>query len=317
MIVCQIDGTTHESIESLYGHLKMLRVGRERYWHEHLPRRDKLTGELIPFKDYEQYTTQDFANKINLRNWLKVVPRAEGLEWSTKWLRDRKEKKGLVYAPSQVELRTLCCPSMPYYETMAAQEGGYYGVTANLGFTSRYRRESLVFAPLPKDATVIQDSREQNPVALGVKTVVDTVNVGDYALVAPHDKGIRIERKSLADFCGTLSAKKAAKTGGSLGRFDRELARAVAKNLYVVMMVESNINDAQRFDYLPQTKWVKATPAYVFRNLRDLLVKYPLHFQVVFVDGRKDMAAKMVRVFELGEQVKSIDLQFAQEEGLL
>ncbi len=85
----------------------------------------------------------------------------------------------------------------------------------------------------------------------------------------------------------------------------------------MVMMVESSITDAQSIEYLPQTKWVKASSAYLLHNLRDLLVKYPLHFQCVFVEGRIEMARAMLRVFEMGHQVKSCDLQFAYEEGLL
>lgn len=321
MITCAIDQTAHDSVDALHAHLKTLRVARERYWHTHMPRRDRLTGEMIPFKDYDQYTSQDFLTKVSLKRWLKETPRAEGLEWAKGWLARRRADKGLVYAPSQAELRTLCCPSMPYYDTVAADEGGYYGVTAQLGFTPRYTRAPLVFTPLG-DTTIICDTREQAPLKLAHSTKA-TLNVGDYALAGPRDVGVRIERKSLVDFCGTLSTRPILDehkrpTGQTpLKRFDAEIARAVEAGLYVVMMVESDINDAQRFDYLPQTKWVKASPAFIMHNLRDLLTKYPLTFQVVFVAGRREMEAKVPRVFELGAQVRSIDLQWALEQGLL
>ncbi len=68
---------------------------------------------------------------------------------------------------------------------------------------------------------------------------------------------------------------------------------------------------------MPQTRHVKASPEYLLHNLRDLLQRYPLSFQVLFCDGRVEMAAKMLRVFELGAQVRETDLQFAVEEGLL
>jgi hypothetical protein len=137
--------------------------------------------------------------------------------------------------------------------------------------------------------------------------------------------GIRIERKSLPDFCGTMSGrkveyankKKAARIDSSLDRFDRELARAKEAGLYVVMMVEADINDANSIGYLPQTKHVKASASYILHNLRELLVKYPLTFQAIFVAGRTEMVRVMSKVFELGEQVKSTDLQFALEEGRL
>lgn len=324
MLTCFLDQTTHATVDDLHAHLKTLRISRERYWHAHMPRRDLLTGELIPYRDYEQYTTQDFVNKLTLRKWLKEQPREVGLQWAKGWLAQRRAAKGLVYAPSQAELRTLCCPSMPYYESVAADEGGYYGVTTALGFRPRYTKVPLVYQTLGADVSVIQDTREDKPITLPLPTVVDTLNVGDYAFAAPWDEGVRIERKSLSDFCGTLSGRKQTRTGKTkstewtnLERFDRELARATEAGLYVVMMVESNINDAQSFDHLPQTRWVKASPAYIFHNLRELLVKYPLSFQVVFCDGRKVMADKMIRVLSLGAAVRTTDLQYALEEGLL
>jgi hypothetical protein len=103
----------------------------------------------------------------------------------------------------------------------------------------------------------------------------------------------------------------------SFQRLDRELMRAKEQNLYVVMMVESSITDAQRFDYLPQTQWVKAKPSHLFHNLRDLLARYPLSFQCCFMDGRVEMVRAMIKVFELGESVKNVDLQYALEAGLL
>lgn len=322
-VICGFDQSEHESVTALHTYLRRFRIKQEVYYHQYNPRRDKLTAELIPYKDYDQYHAAEFSNKNTLRKWLKTY-KAEGLEWSINWLRKRKEEKGLVYAPSQAELRTLTCPSMPYYDTVAAAQGGYYGIAAMLGFQTRYAREPLDFAPLQHDAVVIQDTREQNPLILQIPTREEVLDVGDYALSIPHDRGIRIERKSLSDFCGTLSKRKVTyerktKTtvDSSWERFSRELARAKDANLYVVMMVESDINDAQRFDYLPHTQNIKASPAYIMHNLREILYQYPLNLQVVFVNGRTEMATKMIRVLEMGDQVRRIDLQAAYERGEL
>lgn len=323
---CAIDNTVHDSLEALHAHVKGgWRLGAKAYWTLYHPRKDLCTGTLIEFKDAEQYLSADFVGKLTLKRWLKEQPREVGLKWAKEWLTKRRANKGLIYAPSQAELRMLCCPSMPYYESVASDEGGYYGVCAALGFKQRYTRAPLVFSPLPRDVVIVQDSREQAPITLTCATQVGALDVGDYAIAQrSYDRGVRIERKSLSDFCGSLSGRKQTRKGktkttewSNLERFDRELARASEAGLHVVMMVESNINDAQRFDYLPQTKWVKASPSYILKNLRDLLVKYPLSFQVVFVDGRAQMAAKMLRVFELGGQVRETDLQFALEAGHL
>ena len=219
------------------------------------------------------------------------------------------------------------CPSAPFYEVVAAKDGGYYGVTRALGFKDRYNTAAPRFAELPKDVVVLQDSREQEPITLALPTREATVSVGDYALADPHDGGIRIERKSLSDFCGTLSSRVVKRKGGRkktgitedspFQRFERELQRAKESNLYVVMMVESSITDAQRFDYLPQTQWIKASPSHIFHNLRDLLSRYPLTFQCLFVGGRLEMARVIPLVFRMGDSVKSSDLQWHYEEGRL
>lgn len=323
MIECCFDGTVHESLDALHAHLRRYRVSKEKYYHTYYPRHDPITGELIPFRDLDQYLAQDFRDKNTLRRWLKEHPE-EGLLWAKQWLARRKEEKALVYAPSQVELRTLCCPSMPYYDKVAASEGGYYGVTASLGYAPRYVAEPLQFTPLPQDAVVLQDTREDKPIALPRPMREATLNVGDYALAAPYDRNIRIERKSLNDWCGTLSGRKQIRKGKTkttewtnLERFERELARAQEQGLYVVMMVEDSLAHAQAFDRLPHMRHVKASPAYLMHNLRELLIRYPLTFQCVFVEGRVEMSRAMLRVFELGDQVRRVDLQSRYEQGQL
>ncbi len=144
-------------------------------------------------------------------------------------------------------------------------------------------------------------------------------------MAAPHDKGVYIERKSVSDFAGTLNARENTRENKkkddtlftNLDRFDRELARAKENGHYIVMLVEVKITDALSFDYLPQMRWSRVKPSHVMKNLRDFLVKYPLNFQAVFVDGRVEAARVALKVFGMGEQVKSVDLQHAYEEGQL
>jgi hypothetical protein len=48
-----------------------------------------------------------------------------------------------------------------------------------------------------------------------------------------------------------------------------------------------------------------------------LLTDFPFSFQVVFVDGRLEAARQVIRIFQLGSQVKTTDLQYAVEQGRL
>lgn len=321
-IVCQFDQTMHSSLEEFHAYLRRFKISQKVYYTTYAKKVDKLTGEPIPFKDREQYLIAEFASKTNLKKWLSQN-KEEGLRWSKDWLVNRKRQKGLIYAPSQVELRTLMCPSIPYYNSVGSGEGGYEGITKSIGLQSRYTHYDIVLSCLPADSIILQDSREQKPLQLSRNVRLEALDVGDYALATPYDIGIRIERKSLSDFCGSLSGrktayqnkKKATRIDSSLERLDRELTRAQEANLYVIMVVESDINEAQSFNYLPHMKHIKASPSYIFKNLRDLLVKYPLNFQVLFVSGRVEMAEKIIKIFQLGDNVKKIDLQLAYEQG--
>jgi hypothetical protein len=315
-IICLLDQTTHETREDLHAHLRG-KLKQESYYLTYHPRVDLADGRPIPFKNVDQYLSSDFVDKNSLKKWLKAGSSA-AKDWAIEWLKKRKAEKGLIYAPSETELRTLMAPTMEYYDKI----GGYYNIAKSLGFQDRYTSETPVFNTFSESVSFIQDTREQDPIKLSFATTKATLNVGDYALSAPYDKGIRIERKGLGDFAGTLSDRQIIRKGEPTGqtplrRFEMELQRAQEANLYVVMAIEANINDAQRFDYLPQTRWIKTSPHYIFKNLRDLLVKYPLHFQAVFIDGRIDMAQKIPRILQLGEQVKKIDLQYALEQGIL
>lgn len=284
--------------------LKRFRIKQADYWTHYHPRFNVATGELLTYKNYEQYMTQEFDDKNQLKAWIKKEPEL-AKKWAINWLRIRKEEKMLTYAPSQAELRTLLSPSMVYYESI----GGYYQITKELGFQDRYDLKPLVFNQLQPDAIIIQDTREQTPLKLSIPTTISKVDCGDYALAAPYDVGIYIERKSLGDFCGTMSKGNA--------RFRRELERATKRGHYIVMLVESDIESAQSFPFLPHTRHVKARPQFIFKQMRDLLVDFPFSFQIVFVDGRIEAAQKLIKIFQLGEQVKTTDLQYSYEQGKL
>lgn len=262
---------------------------------------------LLTADNSEHKTLADLH--AHLRRWLTVNPE-KGREWAIEYLRARRAEKDLVYAPSQTELRSLYCPSMAYYDSI----GSYYSITRALGYQDRYLTRPISFVPLRQDARFICDTREQKALQLPYAKR-EKLEFGDYALAAPYDKGIRIERKSLADFFGTLTSKKVVKVrlgeDSACRRFERELIRAQEGSGYVIMMVEASLKEALAFN----NRFGSATIHHVFKNLRDLLTKYPLHFQACFANDPVDAAAKVVRLFEMGEQVRTTDLQYALEKG--
>jgi hypothetical protein len=301
---CLIDDSGFKTLEHLHLYLRKLKIKQSEYYEKFLPRQDLGTGEVIKYKDYEQYFSTDFLNKNSLKRYLKQNPE-KGKEWAINWLKKRKGSKGLVYAPTQVELRSLMCPTMHYYESI----GGYNKIVEEIGYKIKFNNTKLKYSALNKDTVIITDTREQKPLSIEkYKTKIECVKYGDYALEGRYDKKIYVERKSIADFVGSF--------GKDLGRLKREIQRAKDDNGYLVVLVENDLNTALSFNYLPQLKFSKVTPSHIFKNVRDILHEFD-NVQFLFVDGRKEAARAIIKIFELGESVKNIDLEFCYEFGSL
>jgi hypothetical protein len=306
ILVCKFDGSQHDSLEALHAHIRKFKIKRAAYYEEYYPRKDKFSGRTIRFKDVDQYFTQEFESKESLRKWLGAN-KESGKQWAAKWLVERKEKKDLVYAPSQVELESSFCPSMRYYDGLF---GDYYELTTSMGYRPRFEPSKDVITANLSVSKVIIDTREQNPLNLPLPTIRQKLNCGDYGLVGPEDRHVYIERKEIGDFAGTLSPK-------GLVRFEKEIIRAVKSKSYLIMVVEDDIDTCLTFNELPYMRHTKASPSYIFHNLRTLLAKYPLNFQALFVSDRKEMSRVIIKLLGLGEKVKTIDLQYAYEKKLL
>ncbi len=313
MMRCLADNTEHASLEALHKHLQFkLKMKQEVYYRDHAPRRDLGTGEVIPFKaPAARYLEAEFADKNSLKRYLKEQPEA-GRKWAIDWLAKRKAEKKLVYPPLQVELRSLFCPTTPYYNHV----GGYTSICRELGFQIRF--EGAVPAAVPLDCPVVVDTREQKgkELRLQVPTVRAKINCGDYGLPVEKDKGIYIERKSLSDFVGTLSDRETRYGDSNLARFTRELERAQEVGAYLILLVESDINQALDFRFEPHMKHTKIRPEHVFHNLRDLFHRFP-DFQALFVGGRVEAAKAVPALLSMGAAVKTFDLQAVYESGAL
>ena len=77
------------------------------------------------------------------------------------------------------------------------------------------------------DVVAIQDSREQRPLTLGMRTEVAALATGDYSVRGMEDR-IAIERKSLQDYVQCVGAERE--------RFDREMMRLRAYDVRAVVL---------------------------------------------------------------------------------
>ena len=296
---CLVDNTEHNNLIEFNAHLRKLKITQQYYFETYEPRKDLLTGEKIMFKSYYDYIQSDFLNKNNLRKYCTNNPQL-GLEWAKKYLAWRTKEKKAVRAFHHAELRSLFCPSVRFFE----EHGDYVEFCRSIGLETPFDyKAEPIFTPLPSRAIIIEDSREQTPLKLD-KSKREKLDYGDYAIAGKFNKHINVERKNLSDFVGTLSK--------GYDRFCREIDRAKADNAYLVVLVEDDINKALSFDRDFRLRYAKTTPSHVFNRMRTILAKYD-NIQFVFIKGREEAARVLIKIFEMGEQVKSCDLEYLYE----
>lgn len=295
-MICKI---CQEEVSDKKHFFRLHKIALSDYIAQYEVRKDLFSGEVIPFRgDYDKYLEQDFADKNNLKAYLKSKTKEEASEYCKKMFVDRKTRKNLVWSPTQVELRSLLSPSIVF---LSEVWGDYYDVCEKLGYKKRFLSEPVSFQD-DKIEKIFVDSREQNPVIFekGIATEVVGLKYGDYAIEQTSPRLV-IERKSLNDLCGTMSSR-------NLDRFHREIEKAAAVGSYVVVLVETTLSKSLSFNYLPHMKNVKASPEYIFNNIRETTQKYP-NLQFLFVDGRKEMSRLILKLLSNQEIPAKIDLQ--------
>lgn len=308
--VCKVCSEEFASDASLHKHLKVHEMRVVQYYQTHYPRYDIYNKEIIKFKNKEQYFSSEFNSRTNLRMWLKAQTKEAAKEYCKNILVSRKNKKKIVYAPTQVELRSIMSPPINYYNELF---GDYYELCKSVGFEIKHRNlhgpiDSISAVGLGR--VVYVDTREQRPLSFNFPIEVKTLKFGDYSF-SDRDATCNcyVERKSLQDFVGTLS--------GGFDRFCREIERSKDSDANFIVVIESDFNDVAGFQFLREVnKKVKATPEYIMHNVRDIIQKYP-HVQFLFVKGRKEAVRVIEKIFTCKCLYKEVDLQLAYDTDKL
>jgi hypothetical protein len=316
MAKCKICDKEFDSDRQLHSHLKAHDLRMVEYYQKHYPRYDPHTGDIIKFKNKKQYFSSDFNSRTNLRMWLKAQPEQSAKDYCTQLIEKRKKEKDLVYTPSQVELRSILCPPIQYFNELF---GDYYRFCADLGLKNKYGQFNDIISGdewNKPEYKIFIDTREQKPLRFSRGVEVRKLDYGDYAFNSKQATcNCYIERKGLSDFIGTIS--------GGYERFVKEIERAQENEANLIVLVESKFNNAlyfneQRKSYNKEKvfKNVKATPEFIFNRVRKLAQKYP-HVQFLFVNGRKEASRVIERIFTCGCAYKKIDLQLAYDLKIL
>jgi hypothetical protein len=310
MVNCKECEQKFENYVDLHRHLRSHKMLLVDYYHKHYPRKDLLTNEFIKFKNREQYLSDDFNTKTNMKKWLKGLHIDEAREYCETILLRRKESRGIKYTPSQVELRSLLTPPIQYYNEIFDD---YYNLCDKLGLENKYQNPTKIIDGQEYDKEkykILIDTREQKPLKFDRETISQKLDYGDYAFSHPeYTCRCHVERKSLADFISTIS--------GGYDRFINELERAKEEEANLIILVEETINNALSFQYLPHiSKKIRATPEFIFHRTRNLIQMYP-NIQFLFVNGRKESSRVIELIFTCGCYYKKIDLQLAYDNKVL
>ncbi|MEK6881123.1 MAG: hypothetical protein AABY22_16000, partial [Nanoarchaeota archaeon] len=194
-ITCRECNKKFNSEKSLHFHLKSHDLDVSSYYHKHVPRYDLWDGQLIKFKTKDQYLNNEFNTRSNLISWLtkKATPE-EARIYSIELLKQRKDEKGLIYAPDYVYLKSIMIPSVDYYQRY---QGGYNEICESIGLESRFNYSAMVDIKTVTNFNLIihYDSREQKPLNFTAKTIKNTLNFGDYGCDGEFFSNVWIDRK--------------------------------------------------------------------------------------------------------------------------
>ena len=241
---CKACEKEFETEKQLHAHLKAHGLLMVEYYQKYYPRHDLHDGSIIKFKNKKQYLEADFNSKTNLRVWLKSQSPEERKKYCFDILKDRKEKKELIYAPCQVELRTIMSPPVQYFEE---EFGDYYRICNDFKYKNKYKnfRDIVPRQEYNKpEYKIFIDTREQKPLKFERSTEIKTLKYGDYSFSSKIAScNCYIERKSLSDFIGTMS--------GGYERFLNEIKKSQEDDAYMVVLVEETLQNALSFQYLP------------------------------------------------------------------
>tara|TARA_B100000287_G_scaffold434951_1_gene501107 strand:+ start:4853 stop:5782 length:930 start_codon:yes stop_codon:yes gene_type:complete len=305
--VCKVDGAKFDTEKELHRYLRKFKMRMAEYYQKYYPRRDLFTGELIKFKNKNHYFSNHFNSRVNMRKWLESAPEEEAREFCIKVLKERIERRGIKYSPTQVEMRTSMMPPIFYYEKLF---DSFYDLCSKIGLKARFEKvpKEEIEENIEEGYEIIVDTREQKPLNINYGTRREGLKFADYWL-DKEDNKCYVERKETKDFIGTFT--------GGCERFARELERAKERDAYVVVVVENSLDNMMRFNYLKYiTKKVQVTPEFVMRNVRDIIQTHE-NVQFLFAKGRTEATRLTRKLFFSGTNYKDVDLQLAYDLKLL
>ena len=297
---CKICEKEFKSISGLHNHLSRIHKSTQKeYYLTYYPRKNKLTGSPLPFKNWESYFNSDFTFRPQMIKWCSQAPKEEVKSYIFNLLKNRMKSKKLELAPNSIELETSKLPPMDTYREVF---GSYANVCKELGKEALYGQGAPpgFFKQEPtKGLPIFVDTREQKPYSY-INSETLKLDFGDYTLGGDSYNYIYIDRKSEEDYKGTLSA-------GNIDRFKRELDRARQFGAFLFILVESDLSRIWRNN---QFSSHKHKLGFIYHNMRVVTHDYHDVCQFVFAGTRSEAYRLTPLLLEHGQKVKKSDVQY-------
>ena len=291
-----------DSERSLHAHIKKHDMFLHDYYVKHFRRKDLLTGDLLPFKNKEQYFSCYFLNQENQKIYFdKQYPKDLDVQMILLEMLSSKTKD--LVCPSEIILNSYGLPSISVYKKFF---GTFTHACAGAG------GEPLYNGKMPQDfrqkvnAKIFIDTREQQPLSFSQSEALK-LDLGDYGIENKFFDYTFVDRKSEGDFKSTLSQD-------NYERFRRELQRARDQDCFIFVVVESDMGQIEKNNIKSKHQ---ANLAYIYHNMRALQLEFKDCCQFIMTSNRDNSIKLIPRLLRHGRKLWNVDLQYYINEGLL
>lgn len=299
MPTCKECDKEFKSDRSLHCHFKKHNMTMAEYYTTFYPRYNKLTNEPLPFKNKEEYFSEDFSNYQQMIKWCNASDPIEVKEYLGKRLKNRIKSKELEYGPCHLDMRTKKLPPLSFYKKIY---GSYSKACEDFGVEPLFNKSlPLDFWEHNKeieDLDIFIDTREQQPLEFNNSTEMK-LDFGDYTIGGDFYDYTYIDRKSESDFKGTL--------GNGYDRFKKEMERCRKFNSYLYIVIESDIKSIYKNNNFGAHK---SNLTYIFHNMRELIKNYPRRCQFIFTGSREKSIELIPKLLYHGKKIWQVDLQY-------
>tara|TARA_B110000495_G_scaffold113285_1_gene98018 strand:+ start:4469 stop:5419 length:951 start_codon:yes stop_codon:yes gene_type:complete len=306
--ICKECKKSFDSERALHCHIKVHSMTLAEYYVKFFQRKNKLTGDLLPFKNKQDYFTKDFSNRTQLIKWCGESG-VEVKDYILKMLSDRITSKSLVRGPGHVELKFQSMPDldsyMKYFDSYT-EACRLCGVTPLFG--KRIPPEFFEEIDM-QDMKIFIDTREQQPLTFGNSEKMK-LDFGDYTSAGEYYDYTYVDRKSANDLIGTLSL-------GNLDRFKREISRARDLGSYLFIVIDSDMPHLEA--YMRAAKSNKFGPhrtnlKFIYHNMREIMHEFADSCQFVFSGSRENSERIIEKILFFGRKLWNVDVQYYIEK---